>query len=278
METALPWLSELRTTLTSASGLSALRAIALLFIGLFVARLCGVAVTRALSERIGRHRTHLMRRITSYAITVLFAIGALHQLGFHIGVLLGAAGILSVAVGFASQTAASNLVSGLFLIAEGPFEVGEVIQIGDTTGEVLSIDLLSVTIRTFDNLRVRIPNESVMKAQVTNMSRFPIRRFDLKVGIAYRHDLDEVESVLMRAATDNPLCLDEPAPLFIVLGFRDSGIEIQFSAWALRDQYLAMRNTLHRDVKLALERAQIEIPFPHRKVLLPDGSASLQRA
>jgi hypothetical protein len=89
--------------------------------------------------------------------------GALHQAGLKLGVLPGAAGILTVAIGFASQTSASNLISGLFVIAERPFVVGDIIRVAETTGEVLSVDLLSVKIRTFDNLYVRIPNEGIIR-------------------------------------------------------------------------------------------------------------------
>lgn len=267
MELVTGWLVDLRSALEDFGGLAGLRALMLLAVGLLAARLVGVAVVRTLGDRLGVHRSLILRRVSSYAITVLFAVGALRELGFELSVLLGAAGIFTVAIGFASQTAASNLVSGLFLIGEGPFEVGEVIKIGETTGEVLSIDLLSLKLRTFDNVLVRIPNESVMKAQVTNLSRFPVRRFDMSVSVAYRHDLDEVEEVLQAAAAANRLCLDEPKPLVIVLGFRDSGVEIQFSIWALREQYLAMRNSMHRDVKRALDDAKIEIPYPHRKLI-----------
>lgn len=264
MDSLSQWITDMQAALESASGGSTIRALALFFAGIVLSRITGGAIVRALRDRLGLHRTLILRRVTSYTILVLFAVAAMHQLGFELGVLLGAAGIFSVAIGFASQTAASNLVSGLFLIGEGPFEIGETIKIGETTGEVLAIDLLSVTLRTFDNLRVRIPNESVMKAQVTNLSRFPVRRFDLCLGVAYRHDLDDVEAVLRRVAETNPLCLDEPKALFIVLGFRDSGVEIQFSVWALREQFLEMRNSVHRDVKRALEAASIEIPYPHR--------------
>lgn len=269
MESLMDWVSRLNEMLTASGGMAGFRALAILLFGLITARLTGLAVIGAVGERLGAHRSQILRRILSYAITVLFAVAALHQLGFELGVLLGAAGIFSVAIGFASQTAASNLVSGLFLIGEGPFEVGEFIKIGETTGEVLSIDLLSVKLRTFDNVLVRIPNESVMKAQVTNLTRFPVRRFDLRVTVAYRHDLDEVESVLQASAEANPLCLDEPKALFIVLGFAESGVDIQFSVWALRERYLEMRNSMHRDVKRSLELANIEIPYPHRKIVGP---------
>ncbi|MFT6270035.1 MAG: small-conductance mechanosensitive channel [Alphaproteobacteria bacterium] len=130
------------------------------------------------------------------------------ELGFDLSVVLGAAGIFSVAIGFASQTSASNLISGLFLMMERPFSVGDIIRVESTTGEVISIDLLSVKIRTFDNLFVRIPNESRIKTQVTTLTRFPIRRADLQIGIAYKEDIERVKEILNNVAT-------KPIPILI---------------------------------------------------------------
>ena len=76
---------------------------------------------------------------------------------------------------FASQTSVSNIISGIFLISEQPFQVGDLIKVGETKGVVLSIDLLSIKLRTFDNQLVRIPNENLIKNELSNITRFPIR-------------------------------------------------------------------------------------------------------
>lgn len=248
------------------------RALVLLVAGVITARLVGGLVRRVADDYLSSHHTLLLRRLVVYGIGSLFAVAALHELGFQLGVLLGAAGILTVALGFASQTSASNLVSGLFLIAEQPFAVGDVIRMGSTTGEVLAIDLLSVKLRTFDNLYVRIPNESIIKSEITNLTRFPIRRLDLQLGVAYKEDLQRVQEVLLDAADRNPLSLEEPKPLIILQGFGESSIDLQFSVWAVRSNFLQLRNSIHNDIKQAFERAGIEIPFPHRSLYA--GSAT----
>jgi small-conductance mechanosensitive channel len=243
---------------------SGVRAIALMAAGFLTARLLRRMTARMFDRRLDTHRSLLAGRVVFYGVLVLFAVMVLHELGFHLGVLLGAAGVLSVAIGFASQTSASNLISGLFLLGERSFRVGDVIKVGDTTGEVLSIDLLSVKLRTFDNLFVRIPNEHLIKSQTTTLTRFPIRRYDLQVGVAYKEDLVKTRDVLMQVAEDNPLCLEEPRALFIFQGFADSALSIQFSVWAKRENFLDLRNSIAEDVKAAFDRAGIEIPFPHR--------------
>lgn len=249
--------------LASEQVLGAVRATMFLLVGLLVARLVSRLVQRLMIRRFSVHHAMVFRRFSFYLILGLFAASALRELGFSLGVLLGAAGVLSVAIGFASQTSASNLISGLFLIGERPFGTGDVIRVGDTTGEVLSVDLLSVKLRTFDNLFVRIPNETLIKSQVTTLTRFPIRRFDLQLGVAYKEDIERVRSILMDVADRNALCLDEPRPLFIFNGFGNSALEIQFSVWARRENFLDLRNSMQMEIKRAFDAEGIEIPFPH---------------
>jgi small-conductance mechanosensitive channel len=242
------------------------RASVLLLLGLLLASLSARLVTRLAEKRFSTHHLQLARRLVYYSVLGLFVASALRELGFSLAVLMGAAGVLTVAIGFASQTSASNLISGLFLIGERPFAVGDVIRIGSTTGEVLSIDALSVKLRTFDNLFVRIPNETLIKSEVTTLTRFPIRRLDLTLGVAYKEDIERVNAVLMELAEKNPMCLDEPPPLFIFLGFGDSALDIQFSVWAKRENFLPLRNSITAEIKRAFDDAGIEIPFPHRSL------------
>ena len=264
--------AQIQGFVTLEHSLSLVRAIVLMIVGWLMARFLAGTVRRLADGRLEPTQAALFRRATYYLVLILFIVAALHQLGFNLGVLLGAAGILSVAVGFASQTSASNLISGLFLIAERPFAIGDVIQISGTTGEVLSIDLLSVKLRTFDNLFVRIPNETLIKTEVRTLTKFPIRRADLQIGIAYKEDIGRVRDLLFEIADRIPLCLDEPKPLFILQGFGDSAVQIQFSPWALKANYLELRNIMQREIKTTFDREGIEIPFPHRSLYA--GSAS----
>ncbi len=232
----------------------------------------GAIVVRAVTSRIGRS-THarwnaqtsmLVRRAIGLVGWSLIAATALGELGFELSVLLGAAGVLTVAIGFASQTAASNLISGLFLVAERPFVLGDVITVDAVTGEVISIDLVSVKLRTYDNLVVRVPNEAMLKSRITNLTQFAIRRMDLQLGVAYASDMDKVLAVLRDVADRLPLCLDEPEPLIIHKGFGDSAILLQFSVWADRTRFVEARTQLYLEVKKAFDTAGIEIPFPQR--------------
>ncbi len=244
--------------------LSVGRAVVLLAVGLLLAKLLSVSILRVITRHLTVHHSVLLRRAIYYLVLGIFVVSSLRELGFQLSVVLGAAGILSVAVGFASQTSASNLISGLFLLGEQPFGIGDIIKVGQTVGEVLSIDLLSVKMRTFDNLYVRLPNETLLKSEVTTLTRFPIRRLDMPIGVAYKEDISRVREILMAVADRNPLCLEEPKPLFIMQGFGESSMDLQFSAWTKRENFLDLKNSIYGEIKSAFDEKGIEIPFPHR--------------
>jgi small-conductance mechanosensitive channel len=238
--------------------------------------LAGLLVTRLVNRRLklwSLHAQHrlIVRRLTAGLILVLTAAWAMSVLGVEFGVVLGTAGVLTVAVGFAAQTSFSNLISGIFLMAEQPFRVGDVITVGETTGEVLSIDLLSVKLCTFDNLQVRIPNETMLKANVVNQTRFPIRRYDFKLSLNYHEDMTRVREILFAVAEDNLLCLRNPRPMFVFLGFGQSAIEIQLSVWAKRQSLFEMRTEMAIAIKRAFDEHGIAMPVPQREIQLGPG-------
>lgn len=243
-----------------------LAGITLFAVGLMLATFASRSAASFMQERSSRHHAAIVRRLVYYVILVLFIIAGLREAGFAPDVILGAAGILTVAIGFASQTSASNMISGIFLMVEKPFEIGNLIDVDGTMGEVVAIDMLSVKLRTPDNLYVRIPNETLIKTKVVNRSRFAIRRLDLKVGIAYAEDIDRARKVLLGVAGRSPFCLQEPKPFLLVLDFGASSIDLQLSCWIQSKDALAARSELMIGIKQALDGEGIEIPFPHTSV------------
>lgn len=253
-------------------GFKLLRALFLLMFGYFLAKLISFYSVNISDKVFTTQTSILVKRIVYYFIFTLFLFSALLEVGFNLNVLLGAASVLTVAIGFASQTSASNFISGIFLMAERSFTVGDIIRVGTTTGEVLSIDLLSIKLRTFDNLFVRIPNESLIKSEVTTLTKFPIRRLDLKIGIAYKENIARVKQILEHVADNNPLCLEEPKPLYIFQGFDDSSLTMQFYVWTKRENFIELKNSMYEHIKSAFDEHGVEIPFPH--ISLYSGSVT----
>lgn len=233
-----------------------------LLTGYLIAQLVTTAFVKTMSQRLTAHQLLVWRRGIFYFLLGLFSMSALHEMGFKLSVLLGAAGIFTVAIGFASQTSASNLISGLFLIGEGSFMVGDTIEVNGTIGEVLSIDLLSIKLRTADNIYVRIPNEQLIKSEVSNLTRFAIRRVPIMVNISYQQDISKVRQVLLTIADKNPLVLDEPKPQVVVQDLASSSINLMFNIWTRKENFLDIRDTIQESIKNAFDEHNIDIPFP----------------
>lgn len=224
------------------------------------------------SKKYAPHYGMLAGKVVFYTGLTIIAVTIMGQLGLSLAPLLGAAGIVGVALGFASQTSVSNIISGLFLIAEQPFKVDDIIMVNGTTGVVISVDVLSAKLRTFDNHFVRIPNETLIKTEVRNLTRFPIRRFNAKVSVAYKEDIAQVREILLDVAHKNEYALSEPQPLIVFEAFGASSIDLLFLVWAPSNEFLLLKNSLQEEIKARFDEEGIEIPFPH--VSLYSGSAT----
>jgi len=241
-----------------------IRALVLLLVGLPLAYALAKWIRSWVTRTTTPQRGLVVGKLFWYSGVAGIVVTVLLELGFNLAPLLGAAGILGIALGFASQTSVSNVISGFFLMAEQPFVVDDVIEVGGTVGRVLSIDMMSVKIRTFDNRFVRIPNEQIIKSEVTTVTRFPVRRVDVNVGVAYKEDIGRVREILLEVAEANPRSLIEPAPIVVFKGYGDSSLDFLLGVWAARAHWLELKNTIHEDIKNRFDEERIEIPFPHR--------------
>jgi len=243
-----------------------IRIVLMLIIGIplvkFIRRMTG----KVIKDKLSAQSEMLIKRFVSYLGWLILVVMILNELGFKLSALLGAAGVLGIAIGFASQTSISNIISGIFLISEKPFAVGDIVQIGDTVGVVLSIDLLSIKVRTFDYRFVRVPNENMIKSEIINLTRFDSRRVNLMLSVAYKEDLNKVFEILREIAQNEPLALQEPVPSVQIDKFANSGIDILFGVWAMNENFVALKNALSFKIKERFEQEGIEIPFPHVKI------------
>lgn len=248
-----------------------LRAVVAAIIGLPLVALGARVAGRLLRARFGEQGGRLLAKIIRYAGFIIVFITILQQFGFNLAAVLGAAGVAGVAIGFASQTSLSNLISGLFIVGERPFEKGDVVEIAGITGLVEEIGLMALTVRTFDNRSVRIPNETLVKTNVVTVTRYPIRRIDTEIGVAYDESIGKVMEVLREVADRHPQVLDEPSPIVIFTGFGDSSLNFLLGTWGAKEDFLTIKNEIPLRIKETFDREGIEIPFPH--VVLAAGKA-----
>jgi small-conductance mechanosensitive channel len=237
------------------------KAILLLIIGLFAARFISIGFTKLTRHRINAHQKHVLKRVTFSVVFLIFLISSFEELGFHLSVLLGATGILTVAFGIASQTSLSNFVSGAFILGEKSFKIGDIIKVNDLQGEVISIDFLSVKIRTEDNNMIRIPNEVLIKSAVTNKSYFSTLRVDFTIELSYKENLETLQEVLLEVAEKNSFCLKEPHPTVAIQKFTNATVVMQFYVWGMRENYNYLKTSIQEEMKKALRNRGIEIPI-----------------
>lgn len=236
-----------------------------LVLAYIVVQLLVILVRRVFFKHLSKQSKMLITKSIIYAsvIIVLFIIIDILELKGVFKTMLGAAGVVGIVLGIASQTSIGNIVSGLFLISEKPFELGDLIRVGDKLGIVYSIDLLSIKLRTHDNLLIRIPNQTIISTEVVNVTKFPIRRMDIEISVAYKENLEKVIAVFKEIAANNPLCLEDPEPLVLTKNFGASGIDFVFGIWFEKSNYVNLRNEIFHEITQVFAREGIEIPFPH---------------
>jgi len=247
--------------LTTDRTVDVARAGVLLLITALVARIAGRATRRLVALRGGIHRGLVVGRLTAWSVFILGAAGALEELGFKLNVVLGAAGLATIAVGLAAQTTLASLLSGFFLYGERPFHVGDQIELDGLTGEVLSIDMMATQLRTFDNRFVRIPNELLIKAKLINHTRFPLRRLDLTNPIGHQVNFEAVRAQLLALTDKNPLCLAEPTPKVFIASFGETNTQLQLWLWTRTENLQELRSTMTRDIHQALESVKRGTPL-----------------
>jgi small-conductance mechanosensitive channel len=227
-----------------AVSVDVLEALLILLVGGILIRLLAGVVARTLlrglreQSRVGARKT-----ITYVGIGVLIVV-VLDHLGVQLTALLGAAGVIGIAVGIASQASLGNVISGLFLVSEKTFEIGDVVRIGERTGVVHSIDPLSIKLRTFDNLLVRIPNQQIIDNELINITKFPIRRVDFVFTVPADQPVERVMEILRQTARSVELCLDEPEPFLLLRDIREGNIEVQLGVWFEKENFAAVKNAV----------------------------------
>ncbi|WP_367884024.1 mechanosensitive ion channel family protein [Thermococcus sp. JCM 11816] len=180
-------------------------------------------------------------------------------------IVAAAGGITGIVLGFASQTVVANFISGIFMYFDKPLKIGDPVEVAGYSGVVHDIRILSTRIRTWDGLLVRIPNEKLFNSDIKNLQKYPARRVDITVGIAYKEDAGRAIEVIKKTLDEMPYVLAEPEPMVFVdnLG-GDSSVNIAVKAWAPSEKWFDVRWEIVQKIKEALDREGIEIPFPQR--------------
>jgi len=243
---------------------------ATLWLAVLIARAAGAILEQDLLPRLHLPRgiPYAIALVGRYALLLIGVLLASSAAGIDVGRITIVLGALGVGVGLGLQNVVSNFVSGLILIFERPFQVGDTLERGALTGEVGRIGIRSSTLRTVEGAEVIVPNEKLVADEVINWTLSDKhRRIELEVGAAYGSDPRRVLSLLMDVAASNKDVLEKPLPTAFFLGFGDNALNFSLRCWV--DSFedgLRVRSELALAVYDAMKEAGIEIPFPQRDV------------
>ena len=211
-----------------------------------------------------------IRTIVGYTGIALAAVIGLSAAGFDLSSLAIIAGALSLGIGFGLQNIVSNFVSGLILLAERPFKVGDWIVAGNTAGFVRKISVRATEIETFQSQTVILPNSELINSAVGNWHHRNHRgRIEIPIGVAYGVKPRRVHELLLEIASKEPRVLKSPPPSVVFKGFGDSALDFELRCHVPEVlDGVEVATNLRYEIVDAFERENIPIPFPQRDVNL----------
>jgi small conductance mechanosensitive channel len=240
-------------------------------VGYLITRLVQHLVVRAVRRTPGGTAVeHALSRVIAIVGITLSLLTALSTVGIDINALIAALGLTSLAIGLALKDTVENAITGVLLLIQRPFKVGDVIQVSSVTGTVVDVAIRTTKIKSVDGLHVLIPNRHVYDAVITNWSYYPQRRVTMTVGVAYETDLAQAYRALSEAVTATPGVLAEPALTVSFEGFDESSIRMVFRFWIewQNTNAVNLQTQLTQVIMDVARREGINIPFPIRTVLL----------
>ena len=218
----------------------------------------------------------ILKKFAGAAVYATAAIIALDILGVNVIPFIAGAGVAGIAIGFAAKDTLSNLIAGILLIIDRPFEIGDRIEVWSAPagtaswGDVIDIGLRATRIKTTDNIIIIIPNNEIMTRDIVNYTANNSNiRVRINIGIAYNADIDAAKQIIARVADSVDWVLKNPPPKIVVRNFGESSVDLQARLW-INDARKRMDTIsfVTDRVKTEFDKAGIEIPFPRRDITL----------
>ena len=216
----------------------------------------------------------LLNRLSGLLIYAIAIVLALDLLGINVMPFVAGAGVAGIAIGFAAKDTLSNLIAGVLLIIDRPFELGDRIEVWSAPkgsaswGDVVDIGLRATKIRTTDNIIIVIPNNEIMKRDIVNYTLMSNAiRVRINIGVAFDTDIDKAKKITLDVASSADWIAPEPPPKVVVRNFGESAVELQLRVWIPNArQRMKTISYITDQVKTAFDKAGIEIPYPRRDI------------
>jgi small conductance mechanosensitive channel len=266
MEFITSWFNNNQTMLQEIA-IKFIVALLILIIGKMIAKIIRKGVQKLLEHKNVDNTVISFVSSLVYGLAILVSfIAAISHLGFNTSSLVAIVGAAGLAIGLALQGSLSNFASGILLISLKPFKSGDFVEVSGTAGVVEEVNIFSTQLRTGDNKTVIIPNGSITSGTITNYSKKPTRRIDLVIGVSYDADLAKTRDILTQITSNHELVLKDQAVTIGVSELADNSVNFVVRPWVKTENYWPVYFELLETIKLDLDKAGIEIPYPQLSV------------
>jgi small conductance mechanosensitive channel len=239
-------------------------ALVILIVGLFIIGLISKMTRRIMKrQKVDETLQKFLSNLLNWTLKVLLFVMVASKLGVEttsFAAIIGAAGL---AIGLALQGSLSNFAGGALIMIFKPFKVGDLIEAQGELGVVKEIQIFTTLINSPTNKLIIIPNGALSNGNITNYSAEGKLRVDLTIGVSYDADIKQTKDVLMNVLTSNPKVLQDPAPTVNVSELADSSVNFAVRPWSSVADYWDVYFGITEECKEALDKAGIEIPYPH---------------
>ncbi len=259
----LEQLLEQAPELVAIYGTKIVLALVIFLVGKFVANITKNATTKLMNKRKIDPTVVAFLANMLWALIIAFTLVAtLSQFGVQTASLVAVIGAAGLAVGLALQGSLSNFAAGVLMVIFRPCRIGDYIEAAGVAGTVDEITIFSTRLITPDNKVIVAPNSAIMDGTITNYSALAKRRIDLTVGVSYDADIALTKRVLTEVLNNNQYLLKEPEPTVGILELADSSVNFAVRPWVKTSDYWPAYFALQEEIKQALDKAEIAIPYP----------------
>ncbi len=259
----------------SNTGLTIVRTLAFLVLGLVVIRIVQIVARSASlkSRRLDRAASTFVLSILTVVLYIALVIVLVSSLGFSTAGIIAAFSAVALAVALALKDSLGSLANGVIIIFTKPFKKGDSIKISGYTGTVQEIRLFNTKILTPDNDSVIIPNSEVLGSDLVNYSTMPLRRISFEFTVAYGEDPEAVKRVVLEGVKAIPNVVETPAPACVITDYKDSSVGYAVRVWTPNEFYWNTHAAVRDTVLRVLNENGLEIPYNRLEVTMrPNAS------
>ncbi|WP_320122509.1 mechanosensitive ion channel family protein [uncultured Sphaerochaeta sp.] len=245
-----------------------------------IGKLVIIGISRILKRALDRSKkiNELMARFILKLVNVIgwifLIIAFLGRLGLDMGPVLAGLGITGVVLGFAFQDTIGNLLSGVMIVINAPFRIGDYIETGSFSGTVSDMDMICVILSTPDNRKITISNKLVWNSPIVNYSNVDRRRLGLTVSVAYGTNLQLAKDTIWKIINSYSEILSDPAPMVEVNTLAASSIDFAVRPWTKPEDYWKVYWRFQGEIVDRLAEVGISVPFNQIDVHIVDQSAT----